>query len=98
MTAGRPRLTRETADYARMMTRMVRAHGRRVQVGNLEDLADLVRLRAELDEQIDQAARALHEGTGDNPGHSWTEIGRVLGITRQSARERFTRPRPGQPE
>ena len=88
MTSARPVKVRETSDFAAMMSRMIAAHGRRVAGGNLEDLAELVRLRRELDETIDFAARSLH----DDAGHSWTEIGRVLGITRQSARERFTRP------
>jgi hypothetical protein len=74
-----------------MVRRMVRAYGRRVAAGDIEALEGLVALRADLDAQIAQAAAALHDGTDDHPGYSWTEIGRVLGITRQSARERFGR-------
>jgi len=74
-----------------MVRRMIAAYGRRVAGGDLAELEQLVALRTELDAEIDAAARALHEGTDDRPGYSWTDIGRVLGITRQSARERFTR-------
>jgi hypothetical protein len=79
---------RENADYGAMVTRMIRSYGRRV-ADDIEGFADLVAQRAQLDAAIDEAARRLHEGTPERPGHSWTEIGRVLGITRQSARERF---------
>jgi len=72
-----------------MMRRMIRAHRKRVATGNAEDLADLVQLRAELDEAINEGARALHDGTADHPGLSWTEIASVLGVSRQAARQRF---------
>lgn len=72
-----------------MMRRMIKAHTRRVAVGSAEDLADLVKLRAELDAAIDDAARALHAGTDDTPGLSWTEIAAALGVSRQAARQRF---------
>lgn len=55
-----------------------------IAAGNVEDLALLVERRAALDDAITATARGLHAA-----GHSWTEIGRVLGMTRQSARERF---------
>jgi hypothetical protein len=57
-----------------------------IGAGNVEDLALLVERRRALDEQIEATARAYHA-----EGHSWTEIGKALGITRQSARERFGR-------
>jgi len=76
---------RETADYCAMMVRMMRAHARRVAAGSAEDLADLVALRAELDQAIDAGARALH----DDGGLSWTEIATALGVSRQAARQRF---------
>ena len=67
-----------------MMGRMIRAHRKRVAAGSAEDLADLVALRAELDDAITDAAQALHD-----TGVSWTEIARVLGVSRQAARQRF---------
>jgi hypothetical protein len=72
---------RETPDYAAMVKRMMRAHGKRVASGNLEDLAELVKLRDDLEQTIALAANGLHQD------HSWTEIGRVLGISRQAARQ-----------
>jgi len=79
----------ETAEFCGMMRRMIRAHRRRVATGNAEDLADLVKLRAELDEAIADAARDLHAGTDNHPGLSWTDIAGVLGVSRQAARQRF---------
>jgi hypothetical protein len=72
-----------------MMSRMIRAHRKRVAAGSAEDLADLVALRAELDAAITDGARALHAGDGVTPGLSWTEIAQVLGVSRQAARQRF---------
>jgi hypothetical protein len=79
-----------------MIVRMVKAYGKRVagqtEVHTVPDIAAfaaLVALRTELDGHIKDAAQALHKGTDDVDGHSWAEIGKVLGITRQSARERF---------
>jgi len=72
-----------------MMSRMIRAHRRRVAAGSAEDLRDLVALRAELDDAIAEGARALHAGHDGAPGLSWTEIAAALGISRQAARQRF---------
>lgn len=72
-----------------MMARMIRAHRKRVATGDAEDLRDLVRLRDELDAAINDSAKALHDGTDDAPGLSWTEIATVLGVSRQAARQRF---------
>ena len=70
-----------------MMGRMIRAHSKRVAVGSpedLRDLVDLVALRAQLDEAINDGAQALHD-----TGVSWTEIAAALGVSRQAARQRF---------
>jgi hypothetical protein len=80
----RARRTVETADFCAMMSRMIRAHRKRVAAGSAEDLADLVALRAELDEAINEGAQALHDS-----GLSWTEIAAALGVSRQAARQRF---------
>jgi len=58
-----------------------------------ENLSDLRRiglaLRALADEQreVDEAVAAAREN-----GRSWGEIGLVLGISRQAARERYSQP------
>jgi len=85
----RPKRTTETHEFCAMMSRMIKAHRRRVAAGNAEDLAELVALRAELDDAITAGARALHDGHDDVPGLSWTEIAAVLGVSRQAARQRF---------
>lgn len=89
----RPVRVVENSEFCGMMRRMMRAHRRRVANGSVEDLAQLVALRAELDETIGDAARALHQGDavdGEAPnGPSWTEIAKVLGISRQAARQKF---------
>lgn len=82
----------ETAEYATFVRRITRAYSRRVGEGqDIGSLGELVRLRADVDAAITAAAIALHAGDENTPGHSWGEIGRELGITRQSARERFDR-------
>lgn len=52
-----------------------------------EALAELVKLAAWITaELVPQAGRTLHER-----GYSWAEIAAPLGVSRQSAQERFTR-------
>jgi hypothetical protein len=84
-TPGTRQRYRETPEYAAMVKRMMRAHGKRVAQGNLEDLAELVKLREDLEDTILVAAHGLHQD------HSWTEIGRVLGLSRQGARQAAAR-------
>lgn len=92
MTAGgRPRKRRrrevETTDYLKFCRRILRAAGRRVAEGDPIDLADLVEVRRELDEVIGTAVVGMRE----RYGYSWTEIGRELGVTRQSAQQTYGR-------
>jgi hypothetical protein len=83
----RPRSTRviEATDYAAMMERMIRAHGRRVADCDVEDLADLIALGPVLDEAIAYAVREMRA----RHGRSWSDIARGAGVTRQSAHERW---------
>ena len=74
------RRERELPEYAGMMRRMLRAHGRRVGDADPEDLTDLVALRGELDKAIAVAIMGQRRA-----GFSWTDIGRGLGVTRQAA-------------
>lgn len=76
----------ETADYAAMMGRMVKAHGRRVADGDVEDLADLLELQKLLDATIAQAV----QGQRENHGRSWADIARAAGTSRQAAQKRWT--------
>jgi hypothetical protein len=84
MTGRRPR---ETDEYLAAVQRMLRALGKRVgdaDIAMLPGLAEIPRLGEHL---LGIAARQLHE----EHGYSWADIGRALGITRQSAHERFRR-------
>lgn len=79
----------ETEDFGAMVRRMVKAYRRRVGEGP-GDIASLRQL-AELADEVDQAIRAAAQDLHD-AGHSWTEIGDALGVSRQAARQRFGRP------
>jgi hypothetical protein len=79
----------ENADYAAMLSRMIRSYRKRIAAGDVEDLADIARL---IDELTDAMSAAIDEGRDHDPeGWSWTHVGRVLGITRQAAQQRFGR-------
>lgn len=73
----------ETPEYAQMMRRMIRAHGRRVVDADPEDLADLVALRDVLEDTIAEAVNGMR------PRFSWAQIARGLGTTRQAAQMRY---------
>lgn len=79
----------ETHEFIKFMRRMVRATGRRVAERDIEALAGLQMLRDELDAEIQRTVDALRSEEGG--GYSYTEIGRVLGVTRQAAQQRFSR-------
>lgn len=68
-----------------MLSRMVRAAGRRVADGDPEDLAMLLDVQAELDAAIAAGVRGMRANTG----RSWSEIGRALGVTKQAAAKRW---------
>jgi hypothetical protein len=72
------------ADYLSFVRRVLRAAGRRVGHANPEDLAELARVRDELDAVIDGAVAALRA-----QGYSWAAIAAPLGVTRQAAQQRF---------
>jgi len=74
----------ENDKYGKFVRRIMRAYGRRVADLDIEGLKGLVELRAELDAQIVESAQTLQA-----QGYSWAEIGRVLGISKQAAQQRF---------
>jgi len=74
----------EDSDYASFVQRIIRAHGRRVAAGNVEALRDLVDLAAEVDAATRHAVHGLR-----GHGYSWAEIGARLGVTKQTAHERW---------
>lgn len=84
LTHGPVRRVVENDDYSAFSRRIVAAHGRRIAAGDVEGLASLAALSAEVDRAIETAIRGLRAA-----GYSWAEIAARLGITRQAAHQRF---------
>lgn len=74
----------ENDDYAAFTRRVLTAHGRRIAAGDIEGLADLAALSAQVDTAISTAISGLRTA-----GYSWAEIASRLGITRQAAHQRW---------
>lgn len=89
---GRRRSRRErpeAPELGQASRRFARALAVRCEEGDTEGLEQLVEVERAVDEAIEVGARALHA-----VGYSWTEVGGVLGVSRQAARQRFgTSPR-----
>lgn len=83
-TYKRPKRQRETMEYLQAARRFIAQAGRRVADADEFELAELVALRDELEAAI----RVAVEGQR-SIGRSWAHIGNALGITRQSAHERY---------
>lgn len=81
------RREREIPDYAQMVRRIIRAHGRRCAAADPEDLVGLIELTQSIDEATTEAVYGLRAS-----GFSWAEIARPLGITRQAAQMRYGNP------
>jgi hypothetical protein len=81
------RPTVETLPFLDAVKRMIRAAGRRVAEADEFELAELVAIRDELDEAIIAAIAGQR-----SYGRSWADIGDALGITRQAAQQRYSRP------
>ena len=75
----------EATDYAAMMRRMIRAHGRRVADCDIEDLADLIGLQEVLDDTIAITVAQMRE----RHGWSWADIARATGVSKQAAAQRW---------
>ena len=69
-----------------MLRRMLRGASRRVAAGDHADLAELVGLRAELEQAIASGVAGLRAS-----GDSWADIAAGLGTTRQAAQMRYGR-------
>ncbi|TDE91596.1 hypothetical protein EXU48_15740 [Occultella glacieicola] len=74
------------AEFMAFTRRILRAASRRMALADPEDLADLVALRAAVDEAIDNAARSVHAN-----GATWEQIGAATGTTKQAAHKRWGR-------
>jgi hypothetical protein len=84
---GRRRSRRERPECPELgaaSRRFARALAARAAEGDTEGLEQLVEVRAAVDEAIHEAARGLYAA-----GYSWGDIGGVLAITKQAARQRF---------
>lgn len=76
----------EADKFGGFVRRIVRAYGRRVAAQDIEGLAGLVALRSDLDDAVTAAVVGLQAS-----GYSWTEIGRVVGLSRQGAQQKYGR-------
>lgn len=76
--------SREPAETIAAARRFIRAAGRAAGEGDEEELRALVGLRDELEAAIRVGVHGQRRW-----GRSWAYIGAVLGITRQSAQERY---------
>ena len=84
LTLKRRRPTVENDEYSAFVRRVIRAYSRRVAAGDIDAIADMTRLADDLDQAFRQAITGLR-----SCGYSWADIGTRLGITRQSAWERW---------
>jgi hypothetical protein len=84
LTPNRRRRPVENDEYAAFVRRAIRAHARRVAAGDVDALADMTGLAADLYEAISLAVIGLR-----NIGYSWAEIAVRLGVTRQAAQQRW---------
>lgn len=81
----------ETSEYAGFARRVLRAYGKRVaEEGDEPELADLIKMRIELDAAIQTAVDGMRSRGSDI---SWSRIGSAVGISRQAAWERWGKAR-----
>ena len=82
MTTASPPV--ENSQYAAFARRILRAYARRISAGDIDALADITILAADIDTATRHAVTGLRE-----TGYSWAEIGTRLGVTRQAAQQRW---------
>lgn len=76
----------ETEDFGAAVGRMLVRYGRRVADGDIAALGGLGKMVAGAEDAMRTGCSGLLVR-----GHSWTEIGRELGVSRQGARQRWGR-------
>lgn len=86
----RRRHHREAPEIGAAARRMVRALVKRGQAGDWEALEELAALESFTREAVGHALVLMHD-TGQQ--YSWTELGDVLGVSRQAAEQRANRAR-----
>jgi hypothetical protein len=79
--------------FAGFARRILRAYARRVAGADVEDLAELLELRQDVDDAIAAAVAGMRER-----GVSWAAIATATGTTRQAAQQRYTVKAPLTPE
>jgi hypothetical protein len=94
---GQPKQKRDVENdaYAAFVRRAIRAYGRRVALGDLDALRELV----DLGDELRAATNAAVAGLRDEPNaYSWQRIADELGVTRQAAMMRWPdAPSPRKP-
>lgn len=83
-----PKRQIETYEWLDMLSRMIRAAGKRVGAADEHELAKLVDIQREFEAAVQTAVDAQIAS-----GRSWSYIGNVLGISKQAAFKRFGRPK-----
>ena len=81
----------EAPEIGAMVRRMVRALVRRAAEGDTEALEQLAQLEAELPTATSCALAMMNAEPRPGPTSSFTELGDVLGTSRQATRQRATR-------
>ena len=76
----------ETAQFDAFVRRILAAYGRRVAAGDVEALRSLAQLAGEVDAVTRLAVAGLRE---TSYCYSWSEIAARLGVTKQTAHERY---------
>ena len=80
----------ENDAYVAFARRVLKAAGKRVAAGDVDGLAGLVALSAEVDACIGQAVAGLRAF-----GYSWGEVASRVGVSRQAAQQRWGGSVPG---
>ena len=83
MTTASPPV--ENSQYAAFARRILRAYARRISAGDIDALADITILAADIDDAIRHAVTRLRS----DHGYSWADIAAPLGVTRQAAQQRW---------
>ena len=87
LTPKRSKLVTENSEYAAFARRILRAYSRRIATGGIESLTHLITLADDINDATQQAVNGLRAA-----GYSWTEIGSRIGVSRQAAQQRWSRP------
>ncbi len=74
----------ENDEYAAFIRRVLRAYGRRIASGDIDAIGELNALFEEVNAALGSAVLGLRL-----LGYSWAEIGKRLGVTKQTAHERW---------